>query len=132
MGDHKSNIVIPAIRFNDSKITLDYQLLIGIPEEAVRFARNYPSKDKRVIPFPQRSVVLTSDLKDWRKQRKSIIDAFLPLHSLAPLVPKIQNSVVALVHQWRKKKVVDVKDEMHHFALSVYIDTLLGVSNPFG
>jgi len=132
MVDNKSNIAIPSIRYNGFKMCLDYQVLIGIPEETVRFARKHPSKDERVLPVPQKNVVLTPDIKAWRQQRKSIIDAFLPFHSLAPLIPKIQNTVTALVHRWQKLKVVDIKAEMHHYALLMFIETLLGVSDPFG
>ena len=113
---------------------LEFMLLIGDADDALRMGRRHVSKDSGILPFEQRNVVNTPDVRAWRTQRAQLSDAFLPQTHLAALVPTIEQAAEALVARWRHAppQGLDVKDEMHHAALSIFIECMLGDACAFG
>jgi hypothetical protein len=109
---------------------------VGQPDDALRLGAEHVGKDPGILPMSNLNVVNTPDTVAWKRQRAAIMDAFLPLQSLAPAVTSIEDSVTSLVNRWSQDYssggVVDIKVEMHHTALSLYLQILLGENSAFG
>mmetsp|Transcript_97259 Transcript_97259/g.153938 ORF Transcript_97259/g.153938 Transcript_97259/m.153938 type:complete len:453 (+) Transcript_97259:3-1361(+) len=65
---------------------LGCRAIIAHPEDAERIARLHVLKEPNFGGFLD-SVISTTDNKHWRDQRKHLVEAFLPISSLAQILP---------------------------------------------
>mmetsp|Transcript_39031 Transcript_39031/g.84967 ORF Transcript_39031/g.84967 Transcript_39031/m.84967 type:complete len:613 (-) Transcript_39031:24-1862(-) len=87
-----SNIIVPQATqhgFADtSQFKFQPRAIIADPEDAHRISRTHVRKEGNFEPVLADSVIATTDNEYWKAQRAHLAEAFLPLSSLAKILPK--------------------------------------------
>mmetsp|Transcript_20027 Transcript_20027/g.25585 ORF Transcript_20027/g.25585 Transcript_20027/m.25585 type:complete len:514 (-) Transcript_20027:498-2039(-) len=127
------NIVIPVVRFKDMKPVIVYMLLISNLQDTAKMVTQHVSKDPMLFPYPSQNLVNTPSIPIWRSQRSAVADAFLPKTNLSQTVPLVNEYAQIWCERLKTVEdgIVNIKEELLHTALCVYIHGLLGVPNPF-
>ncbi|CAE7843340.1 CYP714A1 [Symbiodinium necroappetens] len=86
-----SNLAVPQVvnRGSGSQIVtrVDTRVIVADPDDAARLSRIHVQKDGQFEAALMSSVISTTDNTEWRAQRKHLTEAFLPLSSLAQIMP---------------------------------------------
>ena len=92
-GDRKlsSNIVVPMVdyffsRKQDNKKVVSL-VVVNDPDDAERLAGDHIKKLSNLKPFVYDSIISTTDVKHWNKQRAEYQPAFSMSDSLKPIIP---------------------------------------------
>ena len=131
-------MVIVSLYFINELPTCDFLLVLSRPHEILRFGQFHVSKDAQLSPFVSKHVVNTPDVAMWRQQRRHFMDAFLPLGPLTAAVPKLISMADVVCTKWLGSvskgghAVVDVRSWMHHTALAMFINCMMGDDRAFG
>jgi len=88
-----SNIAVPAIaRHGIGEESMSFKLVsrvvVSDPEDAARLSHIHVKKEPNFKPALLNGIIATDDNDHWREQRKHLSEAFLPLSSLAAIMPK--------------------------------------------
>ena len=89
MDDGLGSMVIPNLYFEDGKPALKYCLFLSRPEESLRIGSHHVSKDAELSVMESKHVVNTPNVREWKRQRRHITDAFLPHTVMSKFVPKL-------------------------------------------
>eukprot|EP00656_Telonema_subtile_P000403 TRINITY_DN10186_c0_g1_i2.p1 TRINITY_DN10186_c0_g1~~TRINITY_DN10186_c0_g1_i2.p1 ORF type:complete len:383 (+),score=89.35 TRINITY_DN10186_c0_g1_i2:150-1298(+) len=141
-----SNVAVPAVttesysveHFSDAsqipegypdKLRVSCRVIIGDPDDAERISRIHVRKEPNFGMFMD-SVISTTDNEHWQEQRQHLIEAFLPVSSLAEILPvsqarakKCADRLQGLIAQG---PVVDMSDFLLHEAQAQLQLALLG------
>eukprot|EP00439_Symbiodinium_sp_Y106_P079836 s562_g18.t1 len=86
-----SNLAVPQVvnRGSGSQIVtrVDTRVIVADPDDAARLSRIHVQKDGQFEAALMSSVISTTDNTEWSAQRKHLTEAFLPLSSLAQIMP---------------------------------------------
>eukprot|EP00931_Biecheleriopsis_adriatica_P102516 TRINITY_DN77476_c0_g1_i1.p1 TRINITY_DN77476_c0_g1~~TRINITY_DN77476_c0_g1_i1.p1 ORF type:complete len:614 (+),score=133.21 TRINITY_DN77476_c0_g1_i1:26-1843(+) len=86
-----SNIAVPVIANEGAGSKLirhvDTRVIVADPEDAARLSRIHVKKEGIFESTIVDSVISTTDNEDWRRQRGQLAEVFLPLTSLAQILP---------------------------------------------
>lgn len=92
-----SNICIPIVATgglsegnggnNPAHRDIQIRVLLGDPEDSEMIMRKHLKKDDVLQPILMDSVISTTDIDNWREQRNHLGEAFLPVASLARIMP---------------------------------------------
>ncbi|CAJ1456841.1 unnamed protein product [Effrenium voratum] len=141
-----SNIAVPCVvmhsrtsekakeepQFTDSfnVIKVVCRVMVSDPEDAERIARIHVRKEPNFGPGLMDSVISTTDNEHWRDQRQHLMEAFLPLSTLAQIMPvslaRAKDCSERLAQQARDGPV-DMSDFLLHEAQAQLQLALLGV-----
>lgn len=133
-----SNIAIPAFvqRGMGATVqqTLETRVLVCDPEDAERIARTHPRKDGSFEPIVFDSIISTTDNEVWQAQRRHLAEVFLPLKTLAEILPisraRAKHCAERLAGM-AQKGPVDVSDFLLHEAQAQLQLALLGLDEEF-
>eukprot|EP00439_Symbiodinium_sp_Y106_P058844 s2455_g8.t1 len=142
-----SNIVVPSVVMHSKvteKITPEKQLtpldsaivqrivarvIVADPEDAERVARIHVRKEPNFGVLMD-SIISTTDNEHWREQRQHLVEAFLPLSSLAEILPvslaRAKDCANRLGSLAKDGKPVDMSDFLLHEAQAQLQLALLG------
>eukprot|EP00658_Telonema_sp_P-2_P001858 TRINITY_DN1068_c0_g1_i20.p1 TRINITY_DN1068_c0_g1~~TRINITY_DN1068_c0_g1_i20.p1 ORF type:complete len:504 (-),score=107.77 TRINITY_DN1068_c0_g1_i20:584-2095(-) len=141
-----SNIAVPTMRthsysvrkFDDpdevpegypEKLKVGCRVIVADPQDAERVARRHLRKEPNFGMFMD-SVISTTDNEHWRQQREHLVEAFLPLSSLAAIMPvslsRAKRCAERLTELTRETDVVDMSDFLLHEAQAQLQLALLG------
>merc|ERR1719261_1963827 len=100
-----------------SSVSLHMRFIISDPDDCERISRVHIRKDTSYQPGTFDSVIATLDKDDWREQRDHLNEAFLPLSSLARIMPvSLQRAKHCAERIWNENKgaAVDISDFFLH------------------
>lgn len=142
-----SNIVVPSVVMHSKvteKITPEKQLtpldsaivqrivarvIVADPEDAERVARIHVRKEPNFGVLME-SIISTTDNEHWREQRQHLVEAFLPLSSLAEILPvslaRAKDCANRLGSLAKDGQPVDMSDFLLHEAQAQLQLALLG------
>mmetsp|Transcript_15004 Transcript_15004/g.31422 ORF Transcript_15004/g.31422 Transcript_15004/m.31422 type:complete len:622 (-) Transcript_15004:275-2140(-) len=134
-----SNIVVPQLTFygtgSEMKRELCSRVLIGNPSDAERISRVHTRKEGNFCPVLYDSVIATPDNEYWQEQRRHLAEAFLPLSSLAEILPKSLDRAKGCAERLAGAaidgQVVDMNDFLLHEAQAQLQLALLGCPEAF-
>jgi len=140
-GDHglSSNIVVPGFVQQGSgletKAQLTSRVILADPSDAERIARIHTKKDGSFEGLLLDSVISTTDNEHWQRQRRELTEVFLPLSSLAKILPTSRDRAKACCHRLSEPSataaVVDMSDFLLHEAQAQLQLALLGLPESF-
>eukprot|EP00440_Ansanella_granifera_P046977 gb/GFBE01050872.1/.p1 GENE.gb/GFBE01050872.1/~~gb/GFBE01050872.1/.p1 ORF type:complete len:612 (+),score=114.26 gb/GFBE01050872.1/:1-1836(+) len=130
-----SNIAVPLMSNSGSGSQTLKQLctrvIVADPEDAERLARIHVRKDGIFEAALMNSIISTTDNEDWRQQRHQLAEAFLPLSSMAKILPvslaRAKSCTERLADCARDGRAVDMSDFLLHEAQAQLQLALLGV-----
>jgi len=134
-----SNIVVPSIAFygtgSEMRRLICARVFIGDPDDAERLSRVHTRKEGNFCPFLYDSVIATDDNEYWQAQRRHLSEAFLPLSSLAEILPKslerARGCAERLAGAAAGGAAVDMNDFLLHEAQAQLQLALLGCPESF-
>eukprot|EP00930_Biecheleria_cincta_P059218 TRINITY_DN44978_c0_g1_i1.p1 TRINITY_DN44978_c0_g1~~TRINITY_DN44978_c0_g1_i1.p1 ORF type:complete len:617 (-),score=92.27 TRINITY_DN44978_c0_g1_i1:36-1886(-) len=146
-GDHglSSNIVVPCVfvhsdvskvvpgspdnTWSGDMLRVGCRVIIAHPDDAERIARIHIRKEPNFGGFMD-SIISTTDNEHWREQRKHFSEAFLPLSSLAQILPvslaRAKACTARLEQLATKSSAVDMSEFLLHEAQAQLQLALLG------
>ena len=130
-----SNLAVPqVVSFGSgSKLVtkVDTRIVVADPDDAARLSRIHVQKDGFFEGGLLTSVISTTDNEDWQKQRRQLMEAFLPLSSLAQIMPtsfaRAKGCVARLMEAATSGTPVDMSDFLLHEAQAQLQLALLGL-----
>lgn len=131
------NIVVPrfAPKGLDGQLHLAPCVVLAHPADAERIAQTHVRKDGSFEPFLLDSVIATTEDEHWRKQRRQLAEVFLPLSSLAEVLPISRARARACGERLAEAAAsgvpVDMSDFMLHEAQAQLQLALLGLPEEF-
>jgi len=134
-----SNIVVPDLAFygtgSDMRRLICARVLIGDPDDAERISRVHTRKEGNFCPILYDSVIATEDNEHWQEQRRHLSEAFLPLSSLAQILPqsleRARGCAERLAGAAAGGAAVDMNDFLLHEAQAQLQLALLGCPEAF-
>lgn len=129
-----SNIIIPVVlgtgTGNDRQFGLQGRVVLGDPVDAERISRTHVRKEGNFEVALYDSIIATTDNDYWQKQRQHLAEAFLPLSSLAEIMPvslaRAKHCAARLAESSANGSVVDMSDFLLHEAQAQLQLALLG------
>merc|ERR1711966_448841 len=83
-----TNIVIPNLDGAlGGEVGLNLAVVVADPEDSERMARMHTRKQSNFEPVLFDSIISTQDNEYWMEQRKHLSEVFLPISSLAEILP---------------------------------------------
>lgn len=134
-----SNIVVPNLTFYGmgSKMTRQMcaRVIVSDPRDAERISRTHVRKEGNFCPILYESVIATTNNEHWQAQRQHLAEAFLPLSSLAEILPKslerAKGCADRLARMAAEGAAVDMNDFLLHEAQAQLQLALLGCPEDF-
>jgi len=134
-----SNIAVPCLTLSGtgSKMQLKIcsRVIIGNPGDAERISRRHTQKEGNFCPVLYESLIATADNAYWQEQRRHLVEAFLPLSSLAEILPKslerAKGCAERLADAAAGGRAVDMNDFLLHEAQAQLQLALLGCPEAF-
>lgn len=133
-GSLGSNIVVPVVQghFFGRKVEgqIRARVIVGDPEDAERLSRIHVRKEPNFEVALADSIISTSDNDLWRQQRQHFAEAFMPLSSLAEILPTSLARAKGCVERLREAAQagpVDMSDFLLHEAQAQLQLALLAV-----
>jgi cytochrome P450 len=131
LDDGLGIMVIPNLYYVDEVPTFKPCLYVSSPAEVLRLGRTHVSKDRELSLFESKHVVNHPNKDDWRRQRRHMMDAFLPLGPIQSFVPTLDEMACTMCDKWngfaqRRPVLLDVRAWMHHTALAMFIRCMIG------
>eukprot|EP01065_Artemidia_motanka_P040797 TRINITY_DN5184_c0_g2_i1.p1 TRINITY_DN5184_c0_g2~~TRINITY_DN5184_c0_g2_i1.p1 ORF type:complete len:589 (+),score=198.43 TRINITY_DN5184_c0_g2_i1:81-1847(+) len=84
----RSNLAVPVVSFAQTRPPLrTHQVLVADPRDCGRLAAAHVKKQPNFTIFLLNSVLSTTDVDHWRRQRQGLTEAFIPRRSLAHIFP---------------------------------------------
>lgn len=130
-----SNIVVPKIQPSkpgSSKRIIVPRVILANPADAERVARMHIRKEGNFKNILYDSLIATDDNEHWRKQRDILTEAFLPLSSLAEIMPvslsRAKHCADRLRELSKDGRAVDMSDFLLHETQAQLQLALLGAS----
>lgn len=131
-----SNIAVPSVNsigFGDGvQLRFAPRVILAHPEDAERVSRLHVRKEGNFEPALFDSIISTTDNDSWREQRKCLNEAFLPLSSLAEILPvslaRAKQCASRLREAASEGIPVDMSDFLLHEAQAQLQLALLGAS----
>lgn len=129
-----SNIVVPFVQATGSGTDRAFyagaRVIIGNPDDAERLARTHVRKENNFEGVLFDSVISTTDNDHWINQRRHLAEAFLPLSSLAEILPvslaRARHCADRLAQASAGGVAVDMSDFLLHEAQAQLQLALLG------
>jgi len=129
-----SNIAVPSIStigYGDGvQLRFSPRVVLAHPEDAERVSRLHVRKEGNFEPALFDSIISTTDNDKWREQRQCLNEAFLPLSSLAEILPvslaRAKQCTSRLREAASKGSPVDMSDFLLHEAQAQLQLALLG------
>jgi cytochrome P450 len=125
-----SNIVVPHVFAYKSPSGIYPRVILADPEDAERIARTHVRKEGNFKPILYNSLIATDDNDHWIQQRRAISDLFLPLSSLAEILPvslsRAKQCAARLAGLASGGAAVDMSDFLLHEAQAQLQLALLG------
>lgn len=121
----------PENTWNGDTVRVGCRVIIAHPDDAERIARINVRKEPNFGGFMD-SIISTTDNEHWREQRKHLSEAFLPLSSLAQILPVSLSRAKACTTRLEELaksstgNVVDMSDFLLHEAQAQLQLALLG------
>ena len=130
-----SNLVVPQVvnSGSGSKILMrvEPRIIVADPDDAARLSRIHVQKDGLFESALVKSVISTTDNQDWKDQRRHLMEAFLPLSSLAQIMPtsyaRAKGCAARLMEAATAGTAVDMSDFLLHEAQAQLQLALLGL-----
>ena len=130
-----SNLAVPQVvnMGSGSKTVtrVDMRVIVADPEDAARLSRIHVQKDGGFESALMTSVISTTDNQEWKDQRQHLLEAFLPLSSLAQIMPvsfaRARSCTARLMDAALNGTPVDMSDFLLHEAQAQLQLALLGV-----
>lgn len=137
-----SNIIVPTLEFGSDGLVAGgpkvvCQVVVAEPEDAERISRVHVRKDGSFEPILFDGVIATTDNDHWRRQRAHLAEAFLPLSSLARIMPTSLARAKACAERLGQTLAttpggsVDMSDFLLHEAQAQLQLALLGLPEDF-
>lgn len=133
-----SNIAVPFMSMHGSgskmRRVAGCRVLLGNPADAERISRTHTRKEGNFCPVLYDSVIATEDNEHWQAQRRHLAEAFLPLSSLAEILPKSLQRAKSCSQRLAglaKGGAVDMSDFLLHEAQAQLQLALLGCEESF-
>eukprot|EP00927_Polykrikos_kofoidii_P035729 TRINITY_DN30265_c0_g1_i1.p1 TRINITY_DN30265_c0_g1~~TRINITY_DN30265_c0_g1_i1.p1 ORF type:complete len:627 (-),score=65.11 TRINITY_DN30265_c0_g1_i1:341-2221(-) len=134
-----SNIVFPKLESSGSgtaaSMNVIPRVVIANPGDAERISRTHVRKEGNFEPVLYDSVISTTDNSSWREQRQHLAEAFLPLSSLAKILPvsleRAKHCADRLAKLAAGGRAVDMSDFLLHEAQAQLQLALLGMPEDF-
>lgn len=131
-----SNIAVPSISTvgygEGVQLRFAPRVILAHPADAERVSRIHVRKEGNFEPALFGSIISTTDNDDWREQRKCLSEAFLPLSSLAEILPvslaRANQCTSRLREAASEGTAVDMSDFLLHEAQAQLQLALLGAS----
>jgi hypothetical protein len=127
-----SNIVVPVSKPGNF---LSCYVILADPEDSERIARIHTRKDGSFEPTLLDSVISTTDNDLWQQQRRQLSEVFLPLSSLAQVMPvslaRAKVCAGKLAEAAHSLTPVDMSDFLLHEAQAQLQLALLGLDEEF-
>mmetsp|Transcript_30802 Transcript_30802/g.56347 ORF Transcript_30802/g.56347 Transcript_30802/m.56347 type:complete len:614 (-) Transcript_30802:47-1888(-) len=127
-----SNIAFPGLVGNGKSGRIRPRFVIADPEDAERVSRLHVRKDGGFEPILYDGVIATTDNQHWQRQRRHLSEAFLPLSSLAKIMPvslaRAKQCAQRLSEMSAGGQPVDMSDFLLHEAQAQLQLALLGNS----
>jgi cytochrome P450 len=130
-----SNIIIPQVLNYMNPPTVRPRVILSDPEDAARISRNHVRKEGNFKSVLYNSLIATDDNEHWQKQRRELSDLFLPLSSLAEIMPvslrRAKDCATRLASLAQGGAAVDLSDFLLHEAQAQLQLALLGCTEEF-
>mmetsp|Transcript_60371 Transcript_60371/g.143887 ORF Transcript_60371/g.143887 Transcript_60371/m.143887 type:complete len:620 (+) Transcript_60371:78-1937(+) len=127
-----SNIVFPCLVGRGKYAKIRPRVVLADPRDAERISRVHVRKDGGFEPVLLDGVIATTDNHHWQRQRRHLSEAFLPLSSLAKIMPvslaRAKLCSQRLAEMAAGGEAVDMSDFLLHEAQAQLQLALLGNS----
>jgi len=131
-----SNIAVPQLAAHgmgsDAREVIVARVILADPADAQRLSRRHVRKEPNFLPVLQDGVISTTDNEHWRQQREHLVEAFLPISSLAQVLPvslaRAKHCSERLSKMSAGGASVDMSDFLLHEAMAQLQMALLGRS----